>query len=192
MYSEHVPQIAEGMRADPDVFIRGIMFAVCSIQQPVTGVGRQLDDIDRGELKWLWGHKYEAWEYLQKHGCKLWREVCDVPTDGPENAQRAIMLLTRVPGLGIVKAAFVCQFLAHDVACLDTRNVTTDKLDPRRYRSDGEKGKKTKAFERKCARYVAETYGRAQFLWDRWCAEAGAYFEKSAEEISALHLEVIA
>ena len=177
MYKEHVPLIAEGMRADPDVFMRGIMFAVLSIQQPVTGVPRQLADIDRGELKWVWGHKREAYDYLQEHGCALWRDVVSVPSRGTENARVVITMLCRVPGLGIVKAAFVAQFLAHDVACLDTRNVNTDGRNPLETRADKKSGP---AFDAKVARYVAETYGRAQFFWDRWCKEAGDYFEKTA------------
>lgn len=193
MYAEHVPMIGAGMRANDDTFIRGILFAVCSIQQPITIVPRALTDIDRGELKWLWGHKREAYDYLQDHGSALWDNVTVWPTRGLENqveiSERVICALCQVPGLGIVKSAFVAQMLGHDVACLDTINVRREKRNPRQFRTDG---KKTgAAFERKVQRYVAETFGHAERYWDDWCIDRADFYGMTPEAMSAIHLEIV-
>jgi hypothetical protein len=38
MYRDHVPLINAAMRASPDNFVRGVMFAVLSARQPFTSV----------------------------------------------------------------------------------------------------------------------------------------------------------
>ena len=191
MYAEHVPQISAGMRASDDTFIRGILFAVCSIQQSIIRVPLQLRDIDGGNLSPLFGHKREAYDYLQDHGSKLWRQ-CTAETDFPYRPSCSIAViraLAQVPGLGIVKSAFVAQMLGHDVACLDTINVRREKRNPRMFRTDGKKS--GVAFERKVQKYVAETFGRAQELWDCWCIDRADFYDVTPEEMSAIHLEVI-
>ncbi len=189
MYAEHVPMIAAGMHASDDTFIRGILFAVCSIQQPITSVPRALTDIDRGELKWLWGHKREAYDYLQDHGSRLWHDIAWRTDRRPDVSEYVIGALCQVPGLGIVKSVFVAQMLGHDVACLDTINIRREKRNPRQFRTDG---KKTgAAFERKVQRYVAETFGHAERYWDDWCIDRADFYEMTPEAMSAIHLEIV-
>jgi hypothetical protein len=133
MYAEHVPQIAAGMRASDETFLRGILFAVCSIQQSIIRVPPQLHDIDAGNLTPIFGHKREAYDYLQDHGCELWWQ-CTAETDFPYRPSCSIEVigaLCKVPGLGIVKSAFIAQMLGHDVACLDTINIRREKRNPR-------------------------------------------------------------
>lgn len=167
MYLDHVPKIAAAMHACPDTFAAGIMFAVLSARVPFVRVPEMLLEIaEHG-----------------KHAAALWRETC-----AAKDSETAIVILTRIPGMGIVKAGFVLQLLGHDVACLDTRNIQREDRDPRAYRSDGEKRKAMPAFKRKIARYVADVGGKAGAYWDAWCTEIGGIYDMSAEDVSALHL----
>lgn len=188
MYATHVPAINACMRGSVDGFKRGVMFAVCSIRQPITLVPEQLAEVLQhgASAPGLFGHKLQAFDYLEDNAASLWRDVC--ATSDP---CEAIARLCDVPGLGIVKAAFICQFLGFDVACLDTRNIKREGRNPRAYRSDGPARKATKAFQRKIARYVAETAGKAEFYWNAWCEDVARVYKMSALEISELHLAIL-
>jgi hypothetical protein len=79
--------------------------------------------------------------------------------------------------------------MGFDVGCLDTRNIERLGLNPEAYASQGAAYKARPSFRRKIESYVAETGGRAEELWDGWCA----YMAKgvSADEISRRHLAII-
>lgn len=188
MYSDHVPTIASAMRASPEVFARGIMFAVLSARVQFHRVPADLADLerDRGECRALWGWKLDAWRYAEEHKGQLWRDICAAPDDAT-----ALYLVTRIPGVGLVKGAFVLQLLGHDVACLDVRNIVTDGRKPRAYRADGEARKHGPAFNRKLQRYLDDVSGRARFYWDRWCYEVAASYGLTPDECSALHLSIV-
>ena len=188
MYREHVPQIAAAMRADPRIFARGIMFAILSARTQFPRVGDQLSEVEYigRDAAGLWGWKFTAYEYLEEHTGALWEHVRNGRTPGG-----AIADLCRVPGLGIVKAGFVCQLMGFDVGCLDTRNIDRLGLLPRAYRSDGEERKRKPAFQRKIARYVEEVGGRAEVLWNDWCNSVAKTYATSGEDISAWHLAII-
>lgn len=184
MYRNHVPPINATMRGSVDGFKRGCMFAILSIRQPITVVPDQLAAIVSGDLSPLFGHKVNAYSYLEEHGAALHRDVCALKCP-----LKAIERLLDVPGLGIVKAAFICQFLGFNVACLDTRNVKREGRNPRAFRTDGKSPDKLR---KKVAAYVAETRGKARFYWDAWCKDVAVVYKLTAEEISELHLAICA
>lgn len=188
MYADHNPVIAAGMRSDPETFIRGALFAVLSIRQPVVYVPDMLSEVSREgrSARSLFGFKREAYDYLQEHGTSLWDAVsrAAVPRD-------AVQAMTAVPGLGIVKGAFVAQLAGHNVACLDSRNMKRLGLPMRAWRSDGEGPKQSKAFQRKLDRYLALVEGRAREFWDDWCEDVAPRWKMTAQEISALHLSIV-
>lgn len=189
MYADHVPQIAAGMRADPETFIRGCLFAVCSIKQPVIRVPDMLLEIDRkGEdATALFSHKFEAYCYLQAHGTRLWKDTLAAST-----VREGLMILCGVPGLGLVKSAFVLQFLGRDVGCLDSRNMAREGIDPRLFRWKRPTARTpSKVAPWRLEKYLELAQGRAQELWDRWCVEVADYYDRTPQEISELHLAVI-
>lgn len=188
MYAEHVPQIAAAMRADQSTFCRGVMFAILSARVQFPRVPDQCKELTarKASAACLWGWKFDAYAFMTEHAATLYGGVA------PENdTALALWRLTRIPGMGIVKGAFVLQMLGHDIACLDVRNIVKDGRAPRAYRSDGEESKAGKAFVRKIIRYVADTQGKAQFYWDRWCTEVAADYASTPERISELHLTSI-
>lgn len=195
MYATEVPKIREGMVSDPETFARGIMFAVCSIRQSVERVPDMLRDIDRrGERSeaLAMGMKLDAYLYLQDHATAVWRDVVAMET------RDALVRLLAVPSLGIVKSAFVLQFLGHNIGCMDTRNLRREGLDYRAFRVDGNgKAGRPPVSSKRIDKYFAIAGGRAEELWNRWCHEVAEdhWRENSrnltAQEVSDLHLEVI-
>lgn len=194
MYNTHVPPICAAMRSSPELFTRGVMFAVLSARTHFTSVPDQMADLDRrGDAsRHLFSWKVDTYRHLAdpetrkpSQAChNLWREVC-----ASNSTEESLRLLTAVPGLGIAKAAFVLQFMGHDIACLDSRNAARENKDPARYNGHGRKG--TPYFDRKIEQYVREFGGRAQELWDAWCEEVASVYGMPAEDISRLHLDTI-
>jgi len=191
MYHSHVPLIAAGMRQSGRVFKRGVLFAILSVRSQFVRIDEQMNDLTKfgADSRDLWGWKRDSYSFVVDHGDELWRTLIrHVPIDRPD---LAIVALSRVPGLGIVKAAFVAQYMGWDVGCLDTRNINRLGLSPRAYRTDGASCKAMPAFRRKVDRYVTETGGKAQELWDAWCRDVAVVYRKTPEEISAMHLLIV-
>jgi hypothetical protein len=194
MYRQHVPAISEAMRDSPEGFVRGCMFAILSIRQPVTAVPDQMAVLfgeaeATRDTEPLFGSKWQAWAYLSDPGnaARMWEDVC-AKLFTRKGARAGLLRLLEVPGLGIVKAGFILQMLGHDVACLDTRNVKREGRNPRAFRTDG---RKPAALVRKVDLYLNETYGHAERYWDQWCTEVAGYYDMTPEAVSALHLSVI-
>lgn len=188
MYQSHVPTIAAAMRADADTFARGVMFALLSARTQFTRVPAQMRELGkRGkDAACLWGWKADAYAYIEANKATLYRDTIDCVEAGA-----AIAVLCRVPGMGIVKAGFVCQMLGYDVACLDVRNIIRDGREPRAFRSDGEARKSLPSFARKIFRYLAEVEGKAEHYWDAWCRDVADTYGMTPQEISALHVSSI-
>lgn len=188
MYRDHVAILNSAMRHDPDIFLRGVTFAVLSIRQQFPLVCDQLTEVDVASTKAraLWGYKRGAYDFLRSHKFDLWSQICDA-----KSSEVAIEALCRIPGLGIVKSAFVAQMMGHDIGCLDSRNIHRLALNPREWRSDGSTYKNTLAFKRKIGRYVDYTNGKAETLWNDWCVDAAGAYSVSADDISKRHLCIV-
>lgn len=188
MYQDHVALLNSGIRHDPDMFCRAVTFAVLSIRQQFPTAVQSMKEFNQSGIvnpRYLWGHKRGAYDYLRVHKIRLWNSAKDA-----SNSEDALDKLTEVPGLGIVKSAFVLQMMGHDIGCLDTRNIQRLGLNPREWRSDGRR-KELDAFKRKIHRYVEFTQGRAEELWNDWCEDVARSYHVSSEEISADHLVII-
>jgi hypothetical protein len=187
MYKDEVPIISGAMRADLECFKRGVMFAILSMRVQFPRVPAQCAELAKKgpEADCLWGHKFDAYQYLCEHDHTLWRAACDA--NSPEEC---ILALTVIPGLGVIKAGFVAQMLGWDVACLDVRNFQrlggTDWS-----RRDRARKEQPAQFRRKVSQYVQETQGRARELWDDWCIDAGEAYLMTAQSVSYMHLHAI-
>jgi hypothetical protein len=193
MYKEHVPEIAAGMRDDPEIFARGVLFAALSARQAIQHVPVMLRDVDRNgsdaEALAL-PNKWNCWNYLQDRSTALWRSTTAYPLRETEAALKHLVI---VPGLGIVKAAFVLQFLGHNIGCLDTHNIRREKIPARAFTSHIDPKFPELAGYRpnQFIRYMSLANGRACELWDTWCNQLGPMRGMTGDEISALHLEII-
>lgn len=186
MYQDHVAILNSAMRRDPDIFLRGVTFAVLSIRQKFPLVCDQLAEVDVASTKAraLWGYKRGAYDFLRSHKIDLHHNVVNA-----KRSEDAIEALCTIPGLGIVKSAFVAQMMGHDIGCLDSRNVHRLGLNFREWRTDGRKT--TMAFKRKVGRYVDYTNGKAEALWNDWCVDAASAYSVTADDISKRHLCIV-
>lgn len=188
MYQDHVRVISAGMRSDPDIFVRGVTFALLSIRTQFVRIREQMTAIDHAgtSCRCLWGFKRGGYDYLRLNAHRLHRELI-----ATSDSETAIAAICEIPGFGIVKAAFVAQLMGFDVGCLDTRNITRLGLNPREWRSDGGERKNTAAFRHKITRYVEATGGRAEELWNDWCKDVARVYKTTAEDISKDHTVIV-
>jgi hypothetical protein len=186
MYADHVPIISGAMRSDLATFKRGVMFAILSARVQFHRVPDQCEELKRNgrDAACLWNWKFDAYCYLEANA-----EALHAAAIAARDAADCIKALCIIPGLGIVKGAFVAQMLGHDVACLDARNIQREGRNPRAFRTDGKK--QGAAFERKVTKYCNETRGRASELWDTWCNEVGPDYGMTGEACSLLHVTSI-
>jgi hypothetical protein len=187
MYDQHAPVIAAYARTKPEGLYRAALFAVLSIRRPTTGLPDAMTDVLAGNGgPHLFGWKAQSYAFLTENKDALWRAMLAC-----ESNESAIFTMASVPGLGIIKAAFVCQMFGFDVACLDSRNMAVQGRHTREYLTRGEARKRMPKFRHDVARYMAETRGRARELWDDWCNAAGKTYGMTGEAISQLHLDTI-
>lgn len=177
------------MRDDLLTFRRGLTFVTCSIRQSIVNVPDQIaalwDNAAYDEHP-LFGFKWHTWEYILSDNAQaLFDRI-----RGDYDPERLILAVSELPGIGIVKGAFVAQLMGANVACLDSRNVKRDNRPPRQYRSDGER-KNTAAYKRKIARYVADVGGKAEVYWNEWCADVAPRYGMTPDEVSALHSSIL-
>lgn len=195
MYREHAPVIAAGMREDPEIFKRGLVFVILSIRQRIDLMPGQMDEVEerRAEAPCLFGWKRRAYRHIELHGREMHETLnalwsADVLPAWAE--RQAIRALMQVPGLGIVKAAFAAQLFGFDVACIDSRNAEREgrKRDAFKY----DKGRSTDArLEKLLTLYLSVTHGRAEEYWDAWCDYVAADYGLTGEQVSAIHLRIL-
>ena len=186
MYETHVPYIASAMRQDADAFARGVTFALLSIQQMFITVPKAMGDVEQNDTasRFLFGSKASAYHFLMEHKVGL-HAACVAATSPAE----VIATVATIPGIGIVKAAFVAQLMGHDVACLDTRNIQREKRNPREYRS--RKDCSPRKFAKDIERYVRDTGGKAREYWDTWCTDVAKTYGMTPLAVSKLHLDCV-
>lgn len=192
MYRDEVAAISSSMMDDRAAFVRGIRFSCFSARQPIETVPEALADAEANgtsaeALNVL--NRLACYEYTQEHGDRLWMLLRD-----ERDIARGIRTLLDVPGLGIIKAAFVMQFLGHNVGCIDTHNMRWDKVPARAFCARGtKKGQPARYTDGQIARYLGLAEGRAEFLWDRWCTRVAKMrpdIFPDAEYVSRLHLAI--
>lgn len=196
MYARDMPLLKAHAEASPEGLADVITFTLLSIRQPFATVERAMRDVrvNGAESVYLWGWKREGFEYAWDNAHHLYFQ-CIARQPGAVDCIDA--LATLVPGLGIVKGAFVAQMLGHNVACFDTRNLAALEIDPRTFREfKRREGKCVVRYEtraRRIADYVQMTIetGGAAHWWDLWCHALAPQFAGEADAVSAKHVEII-
>ena len=195
MYDRDVPAMAAHALASPSGLVDIITFVLCTIQQPLQSVENQMADIrQNGDAsKYLFGSKRDGYRYAVDHADVLHAAVSKAVEVG--DAVGAIDVLTNVPNLGMVKAAFVAQIVGLEVACIDTHNLRRLGLNPSAVKLPKTVKRATKL--QKIADYVqlcAET-GGARYWWNTWCDYvAGSRFNRSlptGDDVSAFHAHCV-
>ena len=196
MYDRDMPLMSAHALASPSGLVEIIAFVLCTIQQPLQSVARQMADIRANgvDSKYLFGSKREGYRYAVEHAAVLHAAI--VKAVEVNDVVGAVDVLTNVPSLGVVKASFVAQICGLEVACLDTHNLRRLGLSESAFKMP--KGLKHSTRLAKIAAYVAicADTGGARHWWNSWCEfVAGNRANRSlatADAVSAYHVACIA
>lgn len=172
MYDRDMPRIAAHGLASAEGFKDVCTFVLLTIQQPLAGVGAQFKDVKRRGRKsrHLFGAKREGFDYLEALGDSLYRKVKHAIET--RDTVSGINALLDVPGLGIVKAAFVMQCLgAPDAACIDTHNLARLGLGYGVVKFGKAAIRREQTRLAKIRRYIdlCLEQGNARYWWNSWC-----------------------
>lgn len=195
MYNRDAKKIAKFALRNPDNLVRVATFVLTTIQAGLATTHNQMLDIDKhgADSKYLWNNKRDGYLYLQEHKQVLFAAVKAAVKDN--DAVGAIDVLTNVPSLGIVKAAFVAQMVGLDVACIDSHNC--DRLGLPRTALRFSKKVKPDIKRKKIADYVQFTQqtGGSEYWWNSWCEYvAGNRANKSldtGDKVSKFHVTAV-
>lgn len=199
MYATEVPKITTHAMRSPQGLLDVIEFVLCTIQQPLQQVlAQRLDIAETGnDSRFLFGSKRAGRVWAEANIGYLHRTTKDILAR-PDSADRKADLIQhfmQVPGLGMVKAAFVVQLIGGGTACLDTHNLkrlgmaesavkVSPKLKPETARA------KVLAYVQLC-----DKTGGAEYWWNTWCeyvaGRRGSPL-KTAKAVSKYHFDAIA
>ena len=195
MFKDDNKKIARFALKSPENMVRVGTFVLTTIQAGLATTQAQMHDIDEhgAASKYLWGNKRDGFLYLQEHKQVIFAAIkAAVKANDPIGA---IDVLTNVPNLGIVKAAFVAQLVGLDVACIDSHNC--DRLGLSRSALKFSKKVKPELKRKKIADYVKFTQdtGGSEYWWNTWCEYvAGNRANKrldTAEKVSKYHVDAV-
>lgn len=191
MYERDCPKIARHALASPNGFVDVVAFVLCTIRQPFGRVAVQMAEIrEHGEnAAALFGWKRAGYRYASEHRHVLHAAICEAVR--VQDAVGAVDVLSAIPGLGMVKAAFVAQLCGLNVGCLDRHNLRRLGLPETALRFPKTLAPDTR--RERIASYVRKTQRRgARGWWDSWCVMAagtrGMKALDTADKVSAFHV----
>tara|TARA_R110002051_G_scaffold147500_1_gene220270 strand:- start:407 stop:1012 length:606 start_codon:yes stop_codon:yes gene_type:complete len=199
MYSTHAKAIALHGLKSPDGMVSVIRFTLCTIQQPLSGCLRQIEDIEINGIqsKYLFGSKREGLKYAIKNKEALHQGLLEIKSRNTDDLTRtidAVYFIMQVPSLGMVKASFVLQMLGFNVACLDSHNLKRLGLDKKEMQVPATLRPETKI--KKITKYVKLTRIKGtEFWWDSWCdyvaGNIGNRALTTGEAVSEFHVQCV-
>lgn len=216
MFDTHNPVINEYMQSNYKNMVDGIMFVVLSVKTPFHTMQKQMEDyrVNGVNSKYVWGFKRQTLEYLQENGKDLYDELMDLSSrkqfysEGQpikfkgrqilsHRDKQMMLVLTDVPGLGVVKAGFVMQMMFGRVGCIDVHNQRRlYSVNPKDLQFVKNAKDHTKLV--KIVNYVniCKHNNSTQRLWDHWCTlltdkrcNKGRF--TCGEDVSAFHVTAL-
>lgn len=177
MFNTHNPIIGEWARRNPDNMATVFMFVTATIQQPIEQVPAILKDYREKGAKsaYAWGWKGEAIEHYQENREAIYGDLMAIyeGVKCPKGLEVALLAyLANLPGLGLVKGAFVAQLAFGVGGCMDSHNMKRFGVKAARFSASAFKAlrspnAKVARVQEYCA-LVAKVGGGAG-LWDSWC-----------------------
>jgi hypothetical protein len=195
MYSRDMPTMRSHALASPEGLTDVITFVLCTIQQPLQSVKRQMADIraNGASSKYLFGSKRIGYQYACGHAEVLHAAVVKATEVG--DVVGAVDVLSNIPGLGVVKASFVAQICGLEASCLDTHNLKRLGLAETAFKLAKSVKHETKLSKIRAYLALCVKSGGSEYWWNTWCAAvAGNKANRSllsADIVSAYHVECI-
>jgi hypothetical protein len=170
MYRTDARKMAKHARKSPAGLTDLITFALLTIQQPLQTIERQFADVraNGAASKYLFGAKREGYAYAVEHADMLHADM--LAALATDDVVGAIDLIALVPGLGVVKSAFVAQMAGFEIGCLDRHNLARLGLPETAFKLPKTLLPETR--RAKIAAYVRFTQAAAtsEEWWNSWCA----------------------
>lgn len=201
--------IQDFLHADPDYGFRcAYKFVVASIRQRFSTLGpilaewnqfeREVEEND-GDInreidlpKSAWGMKGDALSFLVYEEPEQIASVAATFAATTEVMEAMDLALT-LPGLGMVKAGFLCQLYGLPVGCIDSHNAQIFDINVSQY--EVRRGMQARTRLRKINEYVDLCYdlGGSAYLWDHWCAYLSSLYEEvgTPSNVSRTHVHLV-
>jgi len=143
----------------------------------------------------MWGFKRDGVNWLKS---TKWTAVAMTLHQCQANGDRvtAIDALVQIPGINVVKAAFIAQLVGLNTACLDTQNLKLHGIkNVRAFQITKSNLARTRLAKIKAYLTLCDELGGAPQFWDTWCEIiANTYpdhFTMGAFDVSSRHVELI-
>ena len=199
MFKTHNPKINSYAQRNADNMADVILLVSLSIQQRWSQVGSMLSDVrnNKSESIFLWNNKKRAYKYIITHKHFMYGSMLAVInsknlTDHAKSIS-LMKIFLKIPGLGLVKAGFVCQLISGLVGCMDVHNIKTYGVDAKslRYNKNCNTSKGIENNRNKLIKYInlCHDYG-TENLWNSWCSMLADKYPKDFVDdnhVSELH-----
>jgi hypothetical protein len=194
-YDRDMPIMRAHAIQSPEGLCDIITFVLCTIQQPLQSVANQIQDVrlNGAQSKFLFGSKRDGYQYAQDHKHVLHAAL--LAASAHSDALGFVDVISCIPGLGIVKAAFVAQCCGFESSCLDTHNLRKLGLAETAFKLA--KSVKPDTKRKKIEQYLKLTLetGGSRYWWLSWCETvAGSRHNRklpTADAVSAYHAQCI-
>jgi hypothetical protein len=174
--------------------IRCVKFVLATIQQQFHTVPAALSEWNRfgHDAATMWGMKLDGVRHIEQHSDRLWALLSYAVEN--EDPADAIDTLLEVPGLGVVKAAFVAQLYGLNVGCLDTHNEMLYDTDARTFYIPSNLSARLRL--RRIEAYVTFTQGigTSEHWWSVWCEFMASKYPQHydcGEDVSIQHVNCL-
>ncbi len=191
MFTKHQTRIGKFMLRNPENTKKGILVVASTIQVQTNLVMDTLTDyLDKASQgKYAWKMKQDTYDYVEANKTDIHKLLKDT-AKGKIELHICLAELTKIDGLGIVKAGFVMQMALGKVGCLDTHNLARFGIDGKQFKFS--KSASDKLRQQKASNYIdtCDKIGGCEYLWNTWCefiADKYPQQFKSGMEVSALH-----
>lgn len=175
MYDNDVPIIADHGLSSEKGLLDVIEFVLATIQQSLSVVPQIRHDIGQNGMqsRFLFKNKRDGLMYAEDNIAELLEDICEIIAKHGQHSETAatyaVLHFFQIPGLGVVKAAFVAQCLGFNTACIDSHNLDRLGISPESVRI--RKKLKPRTVVRKIRDYVKLTQQiGCETLWNDWVA----------------------
>lgn len=200
MFAEHNPIIGAWARESASNLEAVFMFVTATIQQPIEQVPAILADYRAHgpASKYAWGWKSEALAHYAAHRETIYGDLMAIYKGVQDESGREVALLAylaNLPGLGLVKGAFVAQLAFGVGGCMDSHNMKRFGVNAARFSASAFKNLRTpQARVARIAEYceLVREVGGGPALWDSWCEYVASLRPgrwANGHAVSKLHVE---
>lgn len=200
MYANHNPVIGAWARESAHNMEGVFMFVTATIQQPIEQVPAILADYQANgpASKYAWGWKVTALKHYAANRDTIYADLMAIYEGVKDDSGREIALLAylaNLPGLGLVKGAFVAQLAFGLGGCMDSHNMKRYGANAARFSASAFKALRSpQARVARIAEYceLVREVGGGPALWDSWCDYVASLRPArwaNGHEVSKLHAE---